>query len=111
METHYENLEHAHAALARHRVEADLKALVRDSEELLKATAGDLSEKARETRARVSAALERAKETCSRMEDQTAAAARDAANKADTVIRHHPYESLGVAFGIGLLLGALVTRR
>jgi ElaB/YqjD/DUF883 family membrane-anchored ribosome-binding protein len=34
-----------------------------------------------------------------------------AAKKADTVIRAHPYESLGVAFGIGMLIGVLVGRK
>ena len=110
METHFENLEHAHSGLARDRVMADLRSLVRDSEDLLKATAGDLSEKAKEARSRVTATLERAKSTCEDLQEQTAATARAAARKADLVIRTHPYESLGVAFGIGLLIGVLVTR-
>ena len=111
METHFENMEHAHTTLARERVMADLKSLVRDSEDLLKATAGDMSEKAKEVRSRISAALERAKETCAHLQEQGAATARAAAKKADTVIRDHPYESIGVAFGIGLLIGALVSRK
>lgn len=111
METHFENLEHAHSTLARQRVMADLKSLVHDSEDLLKATAGDVSEKVKETRARVSAALERAKATCEDLQEETASTARAAAKKADTVIRTHPYESLGVVFGIGLLIGVLVTRK
>jgi len=111
METHFENMEHAHGTLARERVVADLKSLVRDSEDLLKATAGDVSEKVKETRSRLTAALERAKESCESMQEQTAATARAAARKADTVIRSHPYESLGVVFGLGLLIGVLVTRK
>ena len=111
METHFENMEHAHSTLARQRVMADLKSLVRDSEDLLKATAGDVSEKAKEARARISSALERAKETCEQLQEQTAASARAAAMKADEVIRTHPYESIGVAFGVGLLIGVLVTRK
>jgi len=111
METHFEDLENAHSSLARERVVADLKALVRDSEDLLKATSGDVSEKAKEARARVLAALERAKESCSSIQDETVATAKAAARKADTVIRSHPYESIGVAFGIGLLIGVLVTRK
>jgi len=111
METHFENMEHAHGNLARERVVADLKSLVRDSEDLLKATAGDVSEKAKEVRARVTSALERAKETCESLQAQTAATARAAARKADTVIRTHPYESIGAAFGVGLLIGVLVTRK
>ncbi|HEU0010100.1 MAG TPA: DUF883 family protein [Verrucomicrobiae bacterium] len=111
METHFENMEHAHGTLARQRVMADLKSLVRDSEDLLKATAGDVSEKAKEVRTRISSALERAKETCEQLQEQTADTARAAAKKADTAIRTHPYESIGVAFGVGLLIGVLVTRK
>ena len=111
METHYENMEHAHTTHARERVMADLKSLVRDSEDLLKSTADDVSEKAREARSRVTAALERARSTCNEMQEQTAATAKAAAKKADTVIREHPYESLGIAFGVGLLIGVLVTRK
>lgn len=109
METHFENMEHAHSNLARERVVADLKSLVRDSEDLLKATAGDVSEKAKETRARVTAAIERAKATCDNLQEQTAAKAKEVAKKADTMVRAHPYESIGVAFGLGLLIGVLVT--
>lgn len=97
--------------VARDRVVADLKSLVRDSEDLLKATAGDLSEKAKEARSRLTAALERAKSTCVDLQAQTAASARAAARRADTVIRDHPYESIGAGFALGLLLGVLVARR
>ncbi len=98
-------------AQARERVLADLQALTRDTEELIKATAGDVSEKAKEARTRVAAALERAKASCVHMQEQTVATAKAAAKKADLVIRDHPYESIGVAFGVGLLIGVLVTRR
>ncbi len=111
METHFENIEVAHSSLARQRVLADLRALVHDSEVLLKATAGDVSEKAREARARLATALERAKETCSELQRQAVAAAKAAAKKTDAVIREHPYESIGVAFCVGLLMGVLLRRR
>ena len=111
METNYEAIEKSHGAVARERVRADLENLTRDAEDLLKATAGDVSEKAKEARTRVAAALERAKTTCVHLQEQTVATARAAAKKADTVIREHPYESIGVAFGIGLLLGVVVARK
>lgn len=111
METHFPNVEATSSALARERVMTDLKSLVRDSEDLLKATAGDLGERASEARSRVAAAVERAKATCEHLQDQTVATARAAAKKTDTVIRDHPYESIGVAFGVGLLIGLLVKRR
>lgn len=111
METHFESMETAHGVLARERVMADLRSLIHDSEDLLKATAGDVGEKAKEARSRLTAALDRARATCEQLQGQTLATAQAAAKKADTAIRSHPYESMGMAFGIGLLVGVLITRK
>ena len=111
METHFENLAQGQSAMARERVLQDLKTLARDSEVLLKATAGDLGEKAGEARRRLAGALERAKATCAELQQQTLASAKAAAKRTDTVIREHPYESVGIAFAIGVLLGVLVSRK
>jgi ElaB/YqjD/DUF883 family membrane-anchored ribosome-binding protein len=85
----------------------DFKVVVQDAESLAKATASDLGDKAREARARLSTSLESAKANFRRLEDRAAEGAR----ATDQVIRSHPYESLGVAFGVGLLVGLLVTRK
>lgn len=111
METNFEQTGNAHSTLARERVMADFKSLVRDSEELLRATASDVSEKAREARTRLTGALERAKETCDHLQDQTAATAKAVVRRADTAVRDHPYESIGIGFGLGLLIGVLVARK
>ena len=111
METYFEDLEQAHNQMARERVLSDLRALAHDSEELLKATAGDVSDKAREARTKLTAALARTKTRIEELQQQTVAGAKMAAKKADTVIREHPYESIGVALGIGLLIGVLVARK
>ena len=111
METHFENLVQAHSVLARERVLRDLKTLARDAEDLLKATAGDLNEKTKVARAHLTGVLERAKKTGAELQELTIASARTGAKRADAVIRDHPYESIGVAFGIGLLVGVLVRRK
>ncbi|MCX6916206.1 MAG: DUF883 family protein [Verrucomicrobia bacterium] len=111
METHFENLVQAHSEMARERVLRDLKTLAHDAEDLLKATADDLSEKTKAARARLAGALERAKETGAELQNLTIASAKAAAKRADTVIRDHPYESIGVAFGIGVLVGVLAPRK
>ncbi len=111
METHFENLTQAHGAMARERVLQDLKTLARDSEALLKATAGDLSEKARGARARLAEALQCAKATGAELQAQMIVSAKAAAQKADTAIREHPYQSIGVAFGVGILVGVLIARK
>jgi ElaB/YqjD/DUF883 family membrane-anchored ribosome-binding protein len=112
METHFPDAENSNSSReARERVMADMLTLARDAENLLKATANDVSEKAREARTRLIAAVENAKTTYSNMQAQGIESAREAAKKADETIRSHPYESLGVAFGIGVLLGALIRRK
>jgi ElaB/YqjD/DUF883 family membrane-anchored ribosome-binding protein len=92
---------------ANDKLASDLQSLVRDAEELLKATAGSAGEKVSDLRTRLATALESAKATCHRVEEKAVAAAK----ATDHVIREHPYESLGVAFGVGLLIGVLVARK
>jgi len=85
----------------------DLKVLSRDAEAMLQATAGQAGEKMGELRSRLSSVVESAKAAVHRIEDKAVAGAK----VADKTIREHPYESIGVAFGVGLLIGVLVGRR
>ena len=85
----------------------DLKEVVRDGEELLRAGADELGERGSAAREKLSAALEVAKETQRRLQEKAVASAK----AADTYIRSNPYQSIGVAFGIGLLLGLYAARR
>lgn len=89
------------------KLASDFKVVVHDAEALLKVTAGDLGEKAREARTRLAASLDNCKSSLQVVEDKALASAR----AADKVIRDHPYQSIGLSFGIGLLIGVLVTRR
>lgn len=111
METYFPNMQDAPSKQARERMMADLQALASDAEALLRATADDASEKAKEARTRITAALERAKATYAELQEQTLESAKAAVGKADETIRAHPYESIAVAFGVGLLLGALLRRK
>ncbi|MDD3180414.1 MAG: DUF883 family protein [Opitutaceae bacterium] len=111
METHFPNISEAQGQLARDRVMADLRALANDAEALLHSTAEDAGDKAKEMRARLAAAIERAKATYEQVQERAVASAKVAAKQADETIRAHPYESIAVAFGIGLLLGAVLRRK
>ena len=93
--------------LANERLTSDLKTVVHDAEELMKATAGQAGEKVTQARTRLTAAVESARATCQRLEEKTVAAAK----ATDKTIRAHPYESIGIAFGLGLLVGVLVARK
>jgi ElaB/YqjD/DUF883 family membrane-anchored ribosome-binding protein len=104
-------MENSQTSQARDRVLADLKTLASDSEALLRATASDVSEKAKEARARLTAALEKAKASCEDLQARGMESAREVAHKADVAVRAHPYESIAIAFGVGVLLGALLKRK
>jgi ElaB/YqjD/DUF883 family membrane-anchored ribosome-binding protein len=105
METNFEKKERLHTLIARERVVGDLKTLARDAEDLLKSTADDLSDKGKEIRALLTDTLERAKATCSQVQAQAVASSQTAAAKANNLIRGHPWESMGIAFGTGLFVG------
>jgi Uncharacterized conserved protein len=89
------------------RLLRDLQNVVRDGEELLRAGVQDLSEKGVAARERLAAALEVAKETRRRLEERAIAGAK----ATDKLVREYPYQSLGAAFGIGLIIGVLANRR
>src|ERR1043165_3608084 len=85
----------------------DFKVVLQDAESLAKATAGDLGEKAREARNRLAASIEASKASFQNIQTK----AKAGIHATDEVIREHPYESLGIAFGVGLLIGVLVCRK
>ncbi len=86
---------------------SDLKTVAHDAEDLVKATAGDVGEKAREARSRLMDALESAKESAKTLQEKAVAGAK----ATDQAIRTHPYPALGIAFAAGLLIGVLAARR
>ena len=95
----------------RERLLHDLKVVARNAEDLIKASAGDASEKAKETGSRLIETLERAKSTCQDLQERSMASAKAAVDEVDEALRAHPYQSMSVALLIGVLLGALLKRR
>jgi ElaB/YqjD/DUF883 family membrane-anchored ribosome-binding protein len=100
-----------HSQAARERLLADLKAIAADAEALLHATQNDMSEKARETRARLASALDKAKANYQDVKAEAFDTAEEVLSKADKTIRAHPYEAIGIALGVGILLGALLRQK
>jgi ElaB/YqjD/DUF883 family membrane-anchored ribosome-binding protein len=84
----------------------DLRVIINDAESLLKGLAGDMGEQAKAARSSLVKQLESAKVTYGELQDKALAQAR----VADRTVRSHPYETMGVALGVGILVGVLVTR-
>jgi ElaB/YqjD/DUF883 family membrane-anchored ribosome-binding protein len=82
----------------------DVKILAADIEELLKATAAQTGERIAEARVRVQAAIGRARAAA--LEH-----GRHAARATHEYVHHNPWGAVGIAAGIGLLIGLLIARR
>lgn len=90
---------------------ADLHAVVADAEALLKATAGQAGSDVAELRGKVQARLAQAKESLIDAQHVVFDKAKAAGQAADTYVHENPWQSIGLAAGIGLLVGLLVARR
>jgi len=90
---------------------ADLQAVVRDAEALLKATAGQAGEKVQEVRSRAEETIKQARLRIDAAGDDTVRRAKEMTAAADDYVRDNPWQAVGVAAGIGVLLGVLLSRR
>jgi ElaB/YqjD/DUF883 family membrane-anchored ribosome-binding protein len=89
----------------------DLKIVMRDAEALLRATSAQTGEKIQEVRARAEESLQQARARLSAMEDEAYQRAREMADATEGYVRENPWQSLGIAAGIGVLVGLLLSRR
>ena len=101
----------AQAEVTTDQLVADLKTVMEDAEALLKATSTLTGEKIQEVRARAEESLRQAKVRLSEVEEEALRRAREVAEAADEYVRENPWQSVGIAAGIGLVLGLLLARR
>ncbi len=89
---------------------SDLKALIGDAEELLKATANQAGEQVAAVRRRIEESLKEGKQTLSDAEDILFEKTKDAAEAASDYVQKNPWSAVGIAAGVGLVLGLLIRR-
>jgi ElaB/YqjD/DUF883 family membrane-anchored ribosome-binding protein len=85
----------------------EVEAIIANPSEAL---SGETGQKLNELRERFSGATERLNEKLNGMYRSVRRNVVDGAHKADDTIRSHPYESLAIALGVGVLLGAFLRR-
>ena len=90
---------------------AVLKTVMSDAEALLKATSAQTGEKIQEVRARAEESLRVAKERLTAAEEEALRRAREFADATEEYVRDNPWQSVGIAAGVGLVLGLLISRR
>ena len=76
----------------------DLRMVIDDAQEMLRMTADQVGESAAGVRARVQARLAEATEELHHLQDAA-------------IARANPWKAVGIAAGVGLLVGLLISRR
>jgi ElaB/YqjD/DUF883 family membrane-anchored ribosome-binding protein len=89
----------------------DLRNLVADAEELLKATASQAGEKIGVARQKIEQSLIEGKKALADAEKTVLKKSKEAAEIADDYVRENPWSAVGIAAGVGLVLGLLIRSR
>jgi ElaB/YqjD/DUF883 family membrane-anchored ribosome-binding protein len=97
--------------VSKEKLVADLKVVVADAEELLRATASQAGEKVSAARERIQVSLATAKVKLTEAERALLEKSKEAAKAADEYVRENPWQAVGVAAAAGLVLGVLISRR
>jgi ElaB/YqjD/DUF883 family membrane-anchored ribosome-binding protein len=89
----------------------DIKAVIADAEEILKATADQTGEKIANLRVRIQDRLLGARIRLDAAEAALVDKTRAAARAADDYVHESPWQAVGIGAGVGFLLGLLLGRR
>lgn len=90
---------------------ADLQLVLADAEALLAATANDASAGVAELRGRVQSSLAHAKVDLQHAQEAMLVKAKEVAKATDGYVHENPWKAVGMAAGVGVLIGLLIGRR
>jgi ElaB/YqjD/DUF883 family membrane-anchored ribosome-binding protein len=97
--------------LSKEKLMNDLHQGIADAEEMLKLTASQTSESAVQLRERVRERMVKAKAEVVHLQQVTIEKAKAAGHATDVYVHENPWKSIGIAAGLGLVVGLLISRR
>lgn len=92
-------------------VRNDMNTLVKDAQELFREAGLATGQKAEELRAKGLVMLENAMEKAHELQAIAVEKGKAAAQSTDEFVHEHPWKSVGIAAGVGLVIGMLIARR
>lgn len=98
-------------AVNKDKLVADLKVVISDAEEILRATASQTGDKVVELRTRIQDRLDAARARLVDIEQAVVAKAKATAKATDQYVHENPWKAVGIAAAIGFTLGVLISRR
>ncbi len=90
---------------------SDMKSAIADAEDMLHATAEQAGDKIADMRARIQERLQGARARLAEAEATLVAKTRAAARATDAYVHESPWTAIGIAAGLGLVLGVILGRR
>jgi ElaB/YqjD/DUF883 family membrane-anchored ribosome-binding protein len=90
---------------SREKLVEDFKVLSKDVQDLLKVTASVMGDRAAEARVRVQDSLKVAQDKLSDVHENVKAKGQEAFTKTDGYVRDNPWNAVGIAAGVGFLIG------
>lgn len=90
---------------------SDMKIVLNDAEDLLKAAASSSGERAVELREKALVSLRRAKEVMQDAQIAVVEKGKAAARATDDYVHDNPWKAVGMAAAVGFVLGLIINRR
>jgi ElaB/YqjD/DUF883 family membrane-anchored ribosome-binding protein len=97
--------------VTREKLIADMRTVLADSEQLLKAVVGQSGEKLAALQPRIEQNLRNAKARLEELEQIASERAREAAQATDAYVHEHPWKVAGFTALLGMAIGMLISRR
>ena len=95
---------------SRERWIGDLRSVIADAEELLRATTSQAGDAVATARQKIEQSLIEGKKALADAEELMIQRSREAADIADDYVRENPWSAIGIAAGLGLLAGLMLRR-
>jgi ElaB/YqjD/DUF883 family membrane-anchored ribosome-binding protein len=102
---------HSSAKNQQEQLQTEFQALINDTETLLQHAAGLAGEHAEELREQIQHNLQRARDTLAASETALRAQGSAMREAGEVYVQSNPWQAVGMAAGVGLLLGLLLGRR
>ena len=90
---------------------SELRTVITDAEELLRMTADQVGDSAEGIRARMTERLHQATYELNHLQHAAIEQAKAAGHATDEFVHENPWKSVGIAAGVGLVIGLLISRR
>ncbi len=101
----------ADSQVSKDKLKGDLKNVLSDMDEYLRATASQTGEKIGVMRERLQEQMHKAKDRLADTKEVVVDKTKEAARATDDYVRDNPWHAVGIAAGVGLVIGMLIGRR